>query len=114
MMEFDESALVTDPHLETNLRRLREEERLLLEQQAAMEAAGTCDDIATLEHLDALRLNQMKQHELMKQQAALAKRNARALAADNARRDPRRRAPCNVRVNHLHCASGTDSIETDV
>ncbi|XP_038216354.1 potassium voltage-gated channel protein Shaker isoform X2 [Zerene cesonia] len=114
MMEFDESALVTDPHLETNLRRLREEERLLLEQQAAMEAAGNCDDIATLEHLDALRLNQMKQHELMKQQAALAKRNARALAADNARRDPRRRAPCNVRVNHLHCASGTDSIETDV
>ncbi|CAK1554006.1 unnamed protein product [Leptosia nina] len=114
MMDLEESALVTDPHLETNLRRLREEERLLLEQQKAMEAAGNTDDIATLELLDALRLNQIKQHELMKQQAALAKRNARALGMDSARRDPRRRAPCNVRVNHLHSASAPDSIETDL
>lgn len=56
MMELEEGALVADPHLEQNLRRLQEEERLLLEQQAAMEA-GAVDDIAALEHQDALRLN---------------------------------------------------------
>lgn len=55
MME-EEGALVADPHLEQNLRRLQEEERVLLEQQAHMEANGV-DDIAALEHQDALRLN---------------------------------------------------------
>lgn len=59
MMDLDETvALVADPNLEQNLRRLREEERLLLEQQAVMEA-GNVDDIAALEHQDALRLNQV-------------------------------------------------------
>ncbi|XP_022129489.1 potassium voltage-gated channel protein Shaker isoform X3 [Pieris rapae] len=113
MMELEESALVTDPHLETNLRRLREEGRLLLEQKKVMEAAGTSDDIATLELLDAIRLNQIKQQELGKQQAALAKRNSRAHCMD-ARRDQRRRTQCNVRINQLHSASAPESIETDV
>lgn len=59
MMDLDETvALVPDPNLEQNLRRLREEERQLLEQQAVMEA-GNADDIAALEHQDALRLNQV-------------------------------------------------------
>lgn len=59
MMDLDEAAaLVADPNLEQNLRRLREEERVLLEQQAIMEA-GNVDDIAALEHQDALRLNQV-------------------------------------------------------
>ncbi|CAH4038947.1 unnamed protein product [Pieris brassicae] len=113
MMELEESALVTDPHLETNLRRLREEGRLLLEQKKVLEAAGTSDDIATLELLDAIRLNQIKQQELGKQQAALAKRNSRAHCMD-ARRDQRRRTQCNVRINQLHSASAPESIETDV
>lgn len=61
-MDLDETvALVADPNLEQNLRRLREEERLLLEQQAVMEA-GNVDDIAALEHQDALRLNQVDIH----------------------------------------------------
>lgn len=58
MMELDENALVADPHLEQNLRRLQEEEKLLLEQQAVMEA-GNMDDFAALEHQDALRHNQV-------------------------------------------------------
>ena len=60
MMELEDSALVTDTHLESSMRRLREEERMLLEQQAAMEAAGNVDDIAALEHQDLLRLNQVR------------------------------------------------------
>ena len=59
-MELEDSALVTDTHLESSMRRLREEERMLLEQQAAMEAAGNVDDIAALEHQDLLRLNQVR------------------------------------------------------
>lgn len=62
MMELEDSVLVTDTQLEDNLRRLREEERLLLEQQAAMEAAGNTDDIAALEHQDLLRHNQVSTH----------------------------------------------------
>lgn len=58
MMELEDAALMADPNLEQNLRRLQEEEKLLLEQQAVMEA-GTVDDIAALEHQDALRLNQV-------------------------------------------------------
>ncbi|XP_075991394.1 potassium voltage-gated channel protein Shaker isoform X3 [Anticarsia gemmatalis] len=126
MMELDEGALVADPHLEQNLRRLQEEERLLLEQQATMEA-GACDDIAALEHQDALRLNHLQQQELQKQQAAQAQRlamrqqghshggeHAHAHAhAHGARREhnARRRATCTVRVNNLHAA---EAIETDV
>lgn len=61
MMELEDSALVADPAiLESNMRRLREEERLLLERQAAMESAGNVDDIAALEHQDLLRLNQVR------------------------------------------------------
>lgn len=56
MMELDDSAVLADPHLEQNLCRLKEEERLLLDQQATMEA-GPFDDIAALEHQDALRHN---------------------------------------------------------
>lgn len=58
VMELDETALMADPNLDQNLRRLQEEERLLLEQQTVMES-GTVDDIAALEHQDALRLNQV-------------------------------------------------------
>ncbi|KAL0852423.1 hypothetical protein ABMA28_000608 [Loxostege sticticalis] len=125
MMELDETALVTDPHLESNLRRLQEEERLLLEQQAVMEARNV-DDIAALEHQDALRLNQLQQLELQRQQQAQAQRIARyqqlMLAQEQGhshslalglRRElaPRRRATCTVRVNNLHAA---EAIETDV
>lgn len=60
VMELDETALMADPNLDQNLRRLQEEERLLLEQQTVMES-GTVDDIAALEHQDALRLNQVCQ-----------------------------------------------------
>lgn len=61
MMELEDSALVADPAiLESNMRRLREEERLLLERQAVMESAGNVDDIAALEHQDLLRLNQVR------------------------------------------------------
>lgn len=60
-MELDETALVMDPHLDSNLRRLEEEERLLLDQQATMEP-GKVDDITALEHQDALRLNQVCSH----------------------------------------------------
>ncbi|CAH2217214.1 jg17934, partial [Pararge aegeria aegeria] len=74
MMELEDSVLVADPQLESSMRRLREEERLILEQQAAMEAAGTTDDIAKLEQLDLLRHNQLRQIELLKRQAKLAKR----------------------------------------
>ncbi|XP_052746700.1 potassium voltage-gated channel protein Shaker [Bicyclus anynana] len=76
MMELEDSVLVADPQLESNMRRLREEERLILEQQAAMEAAGNSDDIAKLEQLDLLRHNQLRQIELLKRQAKLAKRAA--------------------------------------
>lgn len=55
-MELDDGTLVADPHLEQNLRRLQEEERVLLERQSTMEAGGG-DDIAALELQDALRLN---------------------------------------------------------
>ncbi|KAJ8737286.1 hypothetical protein PYW07_000557 [Mythimna separata] len=140
MMELDDGSLVADPHLEQNLRRLQEEERVLLEQQATMEATG-CDDIAALEHQDALRLNHLRQAELQKQQAMIAQRllraqalalgeQAHALGHGHAhghahahahaygthgqyRRDPasRRRATCTVRVNNLHAA---EAIETDV
>lgn len=61
MMELDENALLPYPHIEANLRRLQEEERLLLEQQTVMEASGV-DDIAALEHQDALRLNHVSVH----------------------------------------------------
>ncbi|XP_031767209.2 potassium voltage-gated channel protein Shaker isoform X2 [Galleria mellonella] len=113
MMELDENALVPDPNLEQNLRCLKEEEKVLLEQQAAMEA-GNVDDIAALEHQDLLRLNQLKQHELQKQQQLQAQRLLRAEGgqAQPARREPaRRRAACTVRVNNLHAA---EAIETDV
>lgn len=59
-MELEDAALLADPQLENNIRRLREEERLLLEQQAAMEATGNTDDIAALEHQDLLRLNHVR------------------------------------------------------
>ncbi|XP_063393940.1 potassium voltage-gated channel protein Shaker isoform X2 [Cydia fagiglandana] len=122
MMELDENALVADPHLEQNLRRLQEEEKLLLEQQAALEA-GNMDDFAALEHQDALRLNQLQQQELQKKQQVQAQRlalrqaqinNAPPPAHDAAqRREPtmRRRTTCTVRVNNLHAA---EAIETDV
>ncbi|CAB3258841.1 unnamed protein product [Arctia plantaginis] len=132
MMELDENALVPYPTLEANLRRLQEEERVLLEQQATMEASGV-DDIAALEHQDALRLNHLQQQELHKQQAVQAHRLALrqqghshshgehahvfahsfAHGAHVARREPhvRRRATCTVRVNNLHAA---EAIETDV
>ncbi|XP_073950357.1 potassium voltage-gated channel protein Shaker isoform X4 [Choristoneura fumiferana] len=119
MMELDENALVADPHLEQNLRRLQEEEKLLLEQQAVMEA-GNMDDFAALEHQDALRHNQLQQQELQKKQQAQAQRLALRLAQGNAqdgapaqRREPtmRRRTTCTVRVNNLHAA---EAIETDV
>lgn len=58
-MDVEETGLVTVELLETNLNRLREEEQELLSQQKVMETAGTYDDIATLELLDALRLNQV-------------------------------------------------------
>ncbi|XP_045784607.1 potassium voltage-gated channel protein Shaker isoform X1 [Maniola jurtina] len=77
MMELEDSVLVADPQLEISMRRLREEERLLREQQAAMEASGNTDDIAALEHQDLLRHNQLRQQELLKQQAKLAKRATR-------------------------------------
>lgn len=54
-----EEAMVIDPNVEQNLQRLRDEEKILLEQQANMEA-GTCNDIAALEHQDLLRLNQVR------------------------------------------------------
>ncbi|XP_064076562.1 potassium voltage-gated channel protein Shaker isoform X2 [Vanessa tameamea] len=114
MMELEDSALAADPaNLESNMRRLREEERLLLEQQAAMEAAGNVDDIAALEHQDLLRLNQLKQQEVQKQQTRQANRS-NANAPDNRRGELRRRTTCNVRVNHLHAASGAEALETDV
>lgn len=56
MMDLDETALLSEQHLEQSLIRLREEERQLIEQQSVMEA-GAYDDIAALEHQDALRLN---------------------------------------------------------
>lgn len=55
-MELEESAMVVDPNLEANLQRLRDEEKILLDQQAIIEA-GQCNDIAALEHQDLLRLN---------------------------------------------------------
>ncbi|XP_041986496.1 potassium voltage-gated channel protein Shaker isoform X1 [Aricia agestis] len=109
MMELDDSALLSDPQLESNLKRLREEERLLLEQQAALEAAGNVDDIAALETQDLLRLNHLKQLEVQKQQAIIQQRQARA-----SQEEARPRATCNVRVNQLHAAVGADAIETDV
>ncbi|CAG9558244.1 unnamed protein product [Danaus chrysippus] len=84
LMELEDAALLADPHLENNIRRLREEERLLLEQQAAMEASGNTDDIAALEHQDLLRLNHLKQQELQRQLVILAQRQARANANANA------------------------------
>lgn len=54
-----EEAMVVDPNVEQNLQRLRDEEKILLEQQAIMEA-GNCNDIAALEHQDLLRLNQVR------------------------------------------------------
>ncbi|XP_049694147.2 potassium voltage-gated channel protein Shaker isoform X3 [Helicoverpa armigera] len=123
---MEEEGLVADPHLEQNLRRLQEEERVLLEQQAHMEANGV-DDIAALEHQDALRLNHLRQAELQKQQAMLAQRMLRQQAQAQGEQAPaqahahahasrrehtaRRRATCTVRVNNLHAA---EAIETDV
>lgn len=57
-MELEESTLVADPNLEANLERLREQEKILLERQAKLEA-GNDDDIGALEHQDMLRLNQV-------------------------------------------------------
>ncbi|XP_050683043.1 potassium voltage-gated channel protein Shaker isoform X3 [Leptidea sinapis] len=108
----------TDENLGSQLQALREEERLLLEQQATMLATGASDDIALLEHLDTLRLNQIKQREVIRQQAAIARRNAREQNAEVAPPYPQLPAPpCNVHVNQLHAASSTaygDSLETDV
>lgn len=59
MMELDDSALVAESQLEQNLSRLREEEKLLIEKQEA----GAMDDIAALEHQDALRHNQVRLNE---------------------------------------------------
>uniref|UniRef100_A0A2A4JI53 Uncharacterized protein n=1 Tax=Heliothis virescens TaxID=7102 RepID=A0A2A4JI53_HELVI len=126
-MEWEEGMLLADPQFEQNLRRLQEEERVLLEQQATMEANGG-DDIAALEHQDALRLNHRRQAELQKQKAIFTQRLLRAQAlalgeqapshghshsAHASRREQtaRRRATCTVRVNNLHAA---EAIETDV
>ncbi|VVC87790.1 unnamed protein product [Leptidea sinapis] len=98
----------TDENLGSQLQALREEERLLLEQQATMLATGASDDIALLEHLDTLRLNQIKQREVIRQQAAIARRNAREQNAEVAPPYPQLPAPpCNVHVNQLHAASST-------
>ncbi|CAK1588026.1 unnamed protein product [Parnassius mnemosyne] len=140
MMDLDESGLLADTQLEQNLQRLREEERLLLEKQAAMEAGGI-DDIAALENQDALRLNHLQQQELQKRLQVQAQRLARQQAQGQnqegctsargrdcpeirelcelregreLREGPRRRANCTVRVNNLHAASAADAIETDV
>ncbi|KAF9416114.1 hypothetical protein HW555_006437 [Spodoptera exigua] len=56
VMDMEEGAMVADPHLEQNLRRLKDEEKVLLEQQATFETGGN-DDIGALEHQDAIRLN---------------------------------------------------------
>lgn len=129
VMELEDYAILPEHQLEQNLRHLQEEERILLEKQANMDA-GNFDDIAALEHQDALRHNQLQQKELQRRQAAQAQRLARRAAqghshshshshehshssSDQPRRDNvvRRRNICTVRVNQLH---SYEALETDV
>ncbi|XP_035430657.1 potassium voltage-gated channel protein Shaker isoform X6 [Spodoptera frugiperda] len=122
VMDMEEGAMVADSHLEQNLRRLKDEEKVLLEQQATFETGGN-DDIGALEHQDAIRLNHLRQAKLEKQQArkqraqqGQSQSQAQAHSHGHSGPGPRRehtarRRACTVRVNNLH---GAEAIETDV
>ncbi|KAH9643543.1 hypothetical protein HF086_016750 [Spodoptera exigua] len=136
VMDMEEGAMVADPHLEQNLRRLKDEEKVLLEQQATFETGGN-DDIGALEHQDAIRLNhmgwscvlmlgvycpQLRQAKLEKQQARRQRAQSQGQSQSQAqahghsgpgprREHTARRRACTVRVNNLH---GAEAIETDV
>lgn len=58
IMELEETGLLAEPQLEAELRRLQAQERALLAHSLGA-GAGCLDDIAALEHQDALRLNQV-------------------------------------------------------